>query len=231
MNATQSSRIARRRQQRLASTRRFTLAGTLLGAAAMLVATSISFTATGGSTIVGVSPTSATIGEVLAQGNDALPNSGSGIGNLPGTGWPAAGAASTGSGTVPVWTPIEGQSVAVTTAGDIAVIDARGLAGNVYITLTLTNAAELGGAYAYFILPVEIEAYSDASSGSWSGANGADSGPAIGRQFLTLANGFITFLVDGGSLYGITIPTGGSIFTVNDGGTLSPVFHVSTRPS
>lgn len=225
--------IAMRRRQKIASARRFTLMGLVLAAVGLLFATSVTFTATSGQTDVSITKTETTIGDVHSQGIDALPVDGGALSALTGVGWPAAGASSTGTGTPSAWSPIEGQSVKVTTSGDIAVIDARGLAGNVFITLTLTNASDLAAAYSYFILPIEIEVFNNLNNGgsSWDAAVVADTANTISVQYLTLSNGFLTFLVDGGSIYGITIPLGGSIYTVNDQKQLSPTFQVTTRPA
>ena len=223
--------IAMRRRQKIASARRFTLMGLVLAAVGLLFATSVTFTATSGQTDVSITKTETTIGDVHSQGVDALPVGGGALSALTSVGWPAAAASSLGTGTPSAWSPIEGQSVKVTTSGDIAVIDARGLAGNVFITLTLTNASDLAGAYSYFILPIEIEVFNNANGGSWGSAVVADTANTISVQYLTLSNGFLTFLVDGGSIYGITIPLGGSIFTVNDQQQLSPTFQVTTRPA
>ena len=222
--------IAMRRRQKIASARRFTLVGLVLAAVGLLFATSITFTAISGQTNFGISKTETTIGDVHSQGIDALPVDGSALSALTSVGWPAAAASSLGTGTPSAWSPIEGQSVKVTTSGDIAVIDARGLAGNVFITLTLTNASDLAAAYSYFILPIEIEVFNNGGS-SWDSAVVADTANTVAVQYLTLSNGFLTFLVDGGSIYGITIPLGGSIFTVNDQKQLSPTFQVTTRPA
>ncbi|MBM4436438.1 MAG: hypothetical protein FJ029_04205 [Actinobacteria bacterium] len=47
-----------------------------------------------------------------------------------------------------VWNPIVGQVAEVTTAGDLALIDARGTSANFIVTVSLLNIVALSGDYS-----------------------------------------------------------------------------------
>src|SRR5690606_26944453 len=135
----------------------------------------------------------------------------------------------------PSWSPILNNAVEVTTEGDVAIIDTRGLGTtNVLINVALTNSADLDASHNYFILPVEINYWSGAA---WTGANSGDGdgdastgGTAFGVRYLSTNNGYLNFTVDGDEVYEISIPTGGSIFAVNTT-TLGPSCLISTTPA
>ena len=131
----------------------------------------------------------------------------------------------------PVWTPIAGVPVAVRTAGDLAVIDARAAGPNAVITVSLRNTGALAGDYTILMLPIQV--YQQDAGGQWAPATDSAGGIAP-VAFLTLDDGSVSINVGGGhDYYAVTVAAGGSIRaarTLEDAThTLSPTFRVTHR--
>jgi hypothetical protein len=207
-----------RRLQRL----RRTVATVLgVGAALLVAGAGFAFLNTNGTA------TTAVTAGGTAQGNFADVYTAS-----PPVAWALAGG--TGSPQSAQWTPVLNSVSTVTQAGDLAIVDATGTSGNILVTVALTNPAALSGDYAYMNLPIVVKACTlSGSTCTWQDATDAN-GNAIGAsapQYLTLTNGYLTFLLQGGTgkYYEIEIATGGSFFTISTtAGSLSPAFLVTT---
>jgi hypothetical protein len=147
-----------------------------------------------------------------------------------------------------MWAPQLNTPTAVTQAGDVAIVNASSLtpASNVIVNVTITNTPALNGAYSYFNLPVNLDAWTySGSGGSWPPAKLSDGTQLVSTapSFLSLSNGSASWEVPGGGVYEIVIPydsadtngDDGSFYMFNATGTtgptysLSPDFYVSTQ--
>lgn len=133
------------------------------------------------------------------------------------------------------WTPTVGQVGSVTQGGDLAMIDATGTTGNVLVTLVLSNAASLDNDYSYLNLPIGVSKCTSPSGTtcSWGVITTDANGDTIGNggvSYLTLTNGELTFLLPGNAYYELTIPTGGSFYTISSNSSdLSPSYLINIQ--
>lgn len=227
-----------KRRATLQRTRRFAAVGVVMAAVGLFIGTAVTFTTENASSDVAIVSNPAIV-KVITRGT-ALPTDGT----TPPTKWVSN---SVTTGVSPVWTPILNNAVGVTTLGDIALIDTRGLGStvnvagtnpNVLINFAMTNAALIDAAHNYFLLPVNLKVWDKTSA--WVDAKSADAdanpltgGTAFPTQYLSPTNGYLQFTVDVEGVYEISIPTGGSIFAVSttNSSNLSPTFLVTTTPA
>ena len=140
----------------------------------------------------------------------------------------SGGNTTTPTATDPSWTPIVNAAGDIT-AGDLFYVNTTGNSGDLVVELSLTNPEALKKNYAYILLLINV--YSG-GEGSWAQATRADSS-AIGTVYLTLTNGYVSFILDGDIEYVITID-GGSFFCIDtnaSGGSLSPAFYIEANPA
>jgi hypothetical protein len=204
--------------------RKMALVTTALVGVGLLAATSFAFLQTNGS-----ATTSITAGGTTGNEFADVQTSGTFT-----PGWAVKGTTSPTQPSSP-WTPVVGQVVAVQSASDLAIVDATGTTGNVLVTLVLSNAAALSADYSYINLPIQVEVCTLNTTCTWN-AEGTDAnGDAIGNgglTYLTLSNGYLSFLLKGGSYYELEIPTGGSFYTISTsatGGALSPNYLINVQ--
>ncbi|HUY06606.1 MAG TPA: hypothetical protein VMU99_05050 [Acidimicrobiales bacterium] len=132
----------------------------------------------------------------------------------------------------PSWSPTALSAGSVTSAGDIALIDATIASNGIVVSLYITNLAGLQQDYNSFALPVDIYS-SPCTSGSctWSQASGVIASPPT---YLTSSSGFINFNLPANSYYDITLDTGGSYYctSTSTAGTasLTPSFYLTAQP-
>jgi hypothetical protein len=138
---------------------------------------------------------------------------------------------STGSGpyvhVAPSWDPVVEQPGSIE-AGDLYYFNSTGYTGDVLVTLYVTNPDELAQYYSYLNMQVNIRS---GSSGVWTQSTLAD-GTAIGTVYLTLVNGKLSFILNGGTNYDISID-GGTYYPIDTsgaGGDLSPAFYLEIQP-
>ncbi len=118
------------------------------------------------------------------------------------------------------------RSVGSITPGDLFYIDATVGTDDIKVTLHLTNAEELYHSYRY--LTLEVGVYVENYSGGWERASGYDGEP-VPETFITLQNGYVSFILGGGARYKVTID-GGSLYCITgsaSGGSLSPKFYLT----
>lgn len=171
------------------------MAATVLGAISLVVGTGVSFTATNDTSTVAI-----TAGGIGGGVTDFASVSFSA--NAVITGVRPVQAATGTTFVAPAWSPTIDQVVPVTTAGDLAIINASGTTGNILVTASLTNPVGLSKAYSYFNLPISI--YKSTNAGTtWTrqltGAGNTTFGDSNGVTYLSLTNGFVSFLVAGGA--------------------------------
>ena len=126
------------------------------------------------------------------------------------------------------WSPAADSAGSVTTAGDIALIDASAATSNVIVTLFKTNLQNLSSDYSSFALPVNV--YSCTSSctttGSWTAVANASS-------YITNDNGTYSISLASGSFYDLTIDLNGEYYcistTVSSSAALAPTFFVTAQ--
>jgi hypothetical protein len=128
----------------------------------------------------------------------------------------------------PSWDPVNEQAGSIK-PGDIYYFDTTGYTGDILVTVYVTNPYELAKDYSYLDMQVNIRS---GSSGAWLQSKLAD-GTAIGTVYLTLVNGKLTFLLNGGTHYDISIDSGTyyPIDTNATGGSLSPAFYLEIQPA
>lgn len=118
----------------------------------------------------------------------------------------------------PNWHVSPDESAAVTTAGDLALVDAEG-AASVTVTLYVTNLPALG--YRSFALPVAVwESDRPATRASWHAA-------PVMASFLSDIRGRVSFTLPGGRFYDITIERGGCLIALPGRGDYSPEFYAT----
>lgn len=182
--------------------RRYVLIGAIAAGAILVASTSAAFLATNGTASASVSTTgSGNAGNVY---DSSLPTAT----GAPTT-WEAGGATTP---TAPGWSAAAGQVTQVTTAGDVAIVDASG--AQTLITVALTNAAAMTGAYSYVNIPIEIYACKDGTATTCTWA--LDTNQTTTPQYLTFSNASLTFDVNSagasGVYYEVVVPTGGSMY-------------------
>ena len=187
--------------------RRYVLVGAIAAGAILVVSTGAAFLATNGTASATVSPTgSGTAGNVYDQ---ALPT---------GTGAPTAWQASAATTPrAPSWSAGAGQVTQVTTSGDVAIVDGTG--GPTLITVALSNAAAMAGAYTYVNLPIDIYKCTGSSTTACTWA--LDTTQTNSPDYLTFSNASLTFNVAGGTgvYYEVVVPTGGSMYAYSTANT------------
>ncbi len=127
----------------------------------------------------------------------------------------------------PTWSPVLGDPGSIT-AGDLYYIDTQSYTGDVYVTLYISNPDALSLDYSYLNMKANVWYLNGAN---WDQATlvGPD---VIGDVFLTLENGFVSFLLEGNTQYCISLD-GGNYYLVDTnalGGDLSPDFYIEVEP-
>ena len=118
-----------------------------------------------------------------------------------------------------------GRAVGGVTPGELFYIDATKSAGNIAVTLYLTDANELVPYLRYLIL--EVGVYVESSDGEWKRASWWNGEPAP-DIFITLDHSRVSFTLAGCARYKVAID-GGSFYCIsanNGGGNLSPRFYL-----
>lgn len=126
---------------------------------------------------------------------------------------------------LPGWTPAKGSAGSVTTAGDLAVINAK--TATVQLSMFITNLAKLNYDYSSYALPVHIwKSGVTGSTTTWT--------TTVSSQYITSTSGYISVKLTAGYYYDVTITTGGSFFcqttTTASAGALSPSFYFAAQP-
>lgn len=215
--------VARTRRGPSRRARRYVLLGGLAAAALLVASTGAAFLAQNGNAGVSVTETGSTsAGSVYSAGTSSSPGSlptGTSSFYVPTT-WETGSTAPVS----PAWSVTQGQPTTVTTAGDVAIVDGTG--GETMITVALTDAAAMAGAYSYVNIPIEVYTCTASATGcSWS----LDS--SVPESYLTFSNAALTFDVPGGSevFYEIVVPTGGSMYpySIANSSDLGATFAVS----
>ena len=184
--------------------RRMVMATTILGAVSVVIGIGVSFTATNDTSTVAI-----TAGGIGGGVTDFA--SVSFAANAVIAGVRPVQAATGTTFVAPAWSPTIDQVVPVATAGDLAIINASGTTGNILVTVSLTNPVGLSKAYSYFNFPIDVYKSTDAGT-TWvrqlTGAGSTSIGGSTGVTYLSLTNGFVTFLVAGGAntLYELHVP-------------------------
>jgi hypothetical protein len=125
----------------------------------------------------------------------------------------------------PAWRPVPGAIGTVERPGDIALVDTTGVVGTAFVTVHLTNLAELRHAYSSFALPLGVwSAAQAAAPSSWARVTTA------GARFVTSTEESVTFTVSGGRYYDLTLEAGGTWATTSvAAANYSPDFYVTVR--
>ena len=143
-----------------------------------------------------------------------------------------------GAVTNPSWSVVSNAAGTVSTAGDLAVIDAdttdAGGASSVLVTMYITNLKLLQHDYSSFAFPVNVYRNGAATTSCTAGSSG--SWTSVNTTYLTNTTGYVSFSLGTGThcLYDITFDTGGAFYvvsTTNDGttGSLGPSFFYTAQ--
>lgn len=118
----------------------------------------------------------------------------------------------------PGWIVRAEEPVSVTTAGDLALVDAHGTS-TVTISLYVTNLVALR--YRSFALPVEVWQSTDpVTRTSWRRA-------AVAAKLLGGGTGRVSFTLRGGCYYDVTLARGGSLVALPGRRDYSPSFYAT----
>lgn len=136
--------------------------------------------------------------------------------------------------TQPSWVPAQGGAGSVTTAGDLAVINAS--ATTIQLSVFLLNLAKLGHDYSSYAFPIHVwkatlTGTPSATAASWTTGNTLS--PKISSQYMTSTSGYLTFKLAAGFYYDVTMTTGGAFFcqtTSTTTGALAPSFYFAAQP-
>lgn len=135
----------------------------------------------------------------------------------------------------PSWAPVAGSAGSVTTAGDLAVLDARSatLGANftaLRVTVFITNLAALQASYSSFAFPLNVYQCTRPCDGTnvWSLATGYS---ATAPVFITSTDGYVSFSLPAATdrFYDIAMDVGGSFYTIATSGTLAPQFYFTAQ--
>ncbi len=223
----------RRRARGQRGMRRYAVLGSVAAGLILFAATSASFLATNGTATASVSSTgSGTAGDVYTPtcrtSSGTTTCTSPTITNITTLDWGATGTGTTTTPQEAAWSAAQGEVTSVTTAGDVAVVDATG--GQTLITVTLTNAAAMTGAYTYVNIPIEIYKCALASGTCQMGVDSNQS-----EQYLTFSDASLTFDVNSGDstseYYEVVVPTGGSmyVYSTNTSSDLAADFLVTSQ--
>jgi len=141
----------------------------------------------------------------------------------------------------PSWSPTTNSAGSVTTAGDLAVVDASIAKHGVVVSMYITNLASLQAHYSSFDLPVTVYEKPcttmattglscTAVTGTWVAVTTAKE---VKTSYVTSTVGFMTFNLAAGYLYDITIGTGGSFYCTTapaNGTGLAPNYYFTAQP-
>ncbi len=220
----------------LAQTRKRFLVLSVLALTVLGTSLGVSFTADTGVTQVTTASTGGAL-PLIWSANYATP------GSLPVAvtlaGWKYGTGTSSRQSTSPVWpTVVAGQAGSVTTAGDIATIDATDTSATyLLITIYITNMRPLALTYNSYSLPLRVYAPTSFGSGAivWD-ANPATDANSINtaNTYLTNTQGYETFkLATGaGKYYAITLDSGGAFYpyqTGAAGAATTPAFYITAQ--
>ena len=140
-----------------------------------------------------------------------------------------SGTETIGTAVLPNWTPIQDAAGTVTTAGDLAVIDAQGQ--SLLVSMYVTNLHLLQQAYTSYAFDVNVYKCASActTQAAWTEATTVI--PATDTVLLTNTEGFLQFEMPSGFYYVITIDTGGTFFAYNTSSSpnLSPAYFFSAQ--
>ena len=209
--------------------RRFLAVG-VPGLAVLGAVMGVSFLGDTGTTSVSVSPSSSSSFVYSVTSSGLTPSGPTAVTSLEYTSSPST------AGTLPSWTPTPDTAGSVTTAGDVALVDATSSA--LVVNIYITNLASLQSAYSSFAFPVEIYS-STCSSSTCTWALDTNLTPESSGQptvFITNTEGQLSFslpLTSPGSYYDITLGPAntGSYYTLSSVSSSndSPSFYVTAQ--
>jgi hypothetical protein len=148
--------------------------------------------------------------------------------------------------TSPSWSPVANSPGDVTTAGDIAVVDATQVSSSasVVVNMYVTNLAALSKDYSSYAFPINVYSTTCPSGtcGPWSATDAGVVTQSPFASFLTDTSGVISFSLPGGKYYDITMESasqganvGGSFYCISTsttgGASLSPSFFITASPT
>lgn len=225
--------LARARKRFLiASLAGLCIAGTSMG---------VSFTADTGVTQVTAASTGGALPLVWSANYGVAGNLPTAITGAGTAGWKYGG---TGTGsqsvsTAPVWpTVVAGQASSVTTAGDVATVDATDTSATyLLVTIYITNMHQLALTYNSYSLPFRIYGSTAFTSGAvtWSASPIADAnGINTANTYITNNSGYETFkLATGaGKYYAVTLDSGGAFYpyqTGAAGAATTPALYITAQ--
>jgi hypothetical protein len=152
----------------------------------------------------------------------------------------------------PSWSPVAGSPGTVTTAGDLALVDATGVPNYATVNMYVANLSALAIDYSSFAFPINVYKTTCSSAGSCGAWQEELSSPSY--TYITDTSGVLTFNLPTGYYYDIVMegtnhttsspsgsPTtgpssavGGSFYTTQtsgSGGSLSPSFYFAATSS
>jgi hypothetical protein len=130
------------------------------------------------------------------------------------------------SGTNPAWSPVANSTGSIT-AGDLYIVDLSdfGSAEDKRLTLYLNNPDLLSEAYSYLNMNITVyEADNAAAPTAWPASTITPN-----NAYLTLTNGYISFDLEGGKKYSISVDNGSFFCMTTTGVTLAPSFFAELR--
>ena len=128
---------------------------------------------------------------------------------------------------MPNWSPVIDEAGSIT-PGDVFLVDCGNYTGDVQVTLYLTNPNKLTKDYTF--LNMQVNVWKDVT-GVWTQSALAD-GSAIGTVYLTIHDGFVSFILTSHTKYCVSVD-GGTYYCIDTdtvNGSLSPDFYIEVNP-
>lgn len=207
--------------------------------AVLAAALGVSFAENSGTSTISVAASSTSFVFPVVDGTAGIPAAVTTLRYTPAAGISAA-KVFTASVVKPAWTPAAGSAGEVTTAGDLALIDATaatlGTATALTVDMFVTNLAGLQQAYSSWAFPVRVHK----CAAPVPPATTCTVWPEVGNEviavrptYLMNTDGFLQFRLPVGFYYDIVFDTGGSFYTISTAtaANLNPQFFFAAQPT
>lgn len=131
----------------------------------------------------------------------------------------------------PTWAPMVNTASSIT-AGHLFYIDPKEYAGDLLVQLYLVNVGDLAKGYSYLNLGINFYKVTGAAgSEAWTEETVATGTAPNLNFYLTLSNGYVSFILPAGSTKGVITIDNGSLFTINASNSsyLTPQYYIDVK--
>ncbi|MDO8567576.1 MAG: hypothetical protein Q7R57_02540 [Dehalococcoidales bacterium] len=130
-------------------------------------------------------------------------------------------------GSAPSWTPVQNTAGNIT-AGDLYYIDPQNYTGSLLVMVYLTNVGDLAHGYSY--LNQGVNFYATSNNSTYTALTGTMGTAPNLTYYLTLSNGYVSFILPAGSTKGVITIDNGALYTIGTNSSyLTPRFYIDVR--